>query len=357
MQEQLLTRPSRPVSWVAGVVLSILILMVIVRLAMPFFEAIAWAIVIAVMTWPVHHLLQHRCKMAAWVSALLMTAAVAVLVIGTLAPLVLEVGREVYDLSAKTRLSFPDLVQAATDVPFFSWIMDSEGPLAPIVKSGLDSSGGMLIELARRATQGLFGSFILINMTLFVLFFLYRDGEHLLKDARAVMLRYAGPGWISFLSLAGATIRGVVYGALVTALAQGLLAGAGFYVSGAPLPALLGFATVLASFVPFGAPMIYVPVAAYLALKEQSWYAGAGLFIWGVAIVSTIDNLIRPLFISHSTKMPLLLVVISIIGGILAFGLIGLFIGPVVFAVGLAAWQQLVRGTFPVSQSNSSKTP
>lgn len=103
--------------------------------------------------------------------------------------------------------------------------------------------------------------------------------------------------------------------------------------------------------------MIYVPVAAYLALKEQSWYAGAGLFIWGVAIVSTIDNLIRPLFISHSTKMPLLLVVISIIGGILAFGLIGLFIGPVVFAVGLAAWQQLVRGTFPVSQSNSSKTP
>ena len=118
----------------------------------------------------------------------------------------------------------------------------------------------------------------------------------------------------------------------------------GFFVVSNPYPVLLGVLTSALSFAPLGAPLVYVPVVLSL-LGEGRYFAGGGLLIWGVAVVSTCDNVLRSLFISQSTEMSVLLVFIGIVGGVLSFGLLGLVLGPVIMAVAQGIWIDWVNQT------------
>ena len=119
----------------------------------------------------------------------------------------------------------------------------------------------------------------------------------------------------------------------------GLLAGIAYAVAGLPVPALLGAATALLALIPFGAPVVWVP-AGLAPLFQGNWLAGGGILLWGMLVVSWVDNLIRPMVISASTRVPFLLVFFGVVGGAMAFGLIGLFIGPVVLSVLLTLWKE-----------------
>lgn len=136
-------------------------------------------------------------------------------------------------------------------------------------------------------------------------------------------------------------MRAVLYGLVLTALLQGVLAGLGYWVAGVRAPALLGVITVILALVPFGAPVVWVSVSAWLLATGEPW-AAAGLAAWGAIVVSQIDNLLRPLVISSATRIPYLLVLFGVLGGISAFGLIGLFLGPIVIAMLLAVWREWV---------------
>jgi predicted PurR-regulated permease PerM len=104
---------------------------------------------------------------------------------------------------------------------------------------------------------------------------------------------------------------------------------------------LLGVVTVVLALVPFGAPVVWGSVSIWLLATGATW-AGVGLAAWGAVVVSQIDNLLRPLLISSATRIPYLLVLFGVLGGISAFGLIGLFLGPIVIAVLLAVWREWV---------------
>ena len=130
---------------------------------------------------------------------------------------------------------------------------------------------------------------------------------------------------------------------LLTAAAQGVLAGIGYGVIGAPFPVLLALLTTLSSFIPFGPPFIYVPLALSMALSGTSWITVAVLLIWCVGVVSTLDNLLRPLFISRTTNLSFLLVLFGILGGLASFGMLGVFIGPVVMVLAVHLWDELIR--------------
>jgi predicted PurR-regulated permease PerM len=104
-------------------------------------------------------------------------------------------------------------------------------------------------------------------------------------------------------------------------------------------PVLLGAVTALIALIPFGAPIVWGSMSIWLLLTGNMW-SGAGLLFWGVFLVSWVDNIVRPLVISNATQMPFLLVVFGVLGGVLAFGLVGLFIGPVLLAVSLALWRE-----------------
>jgi predicted PurR-regulated permease PerM len=171
------------------------------------------------------------------------------------------------------------------------------------------------------------------------MFFLLRDGPRLMREARAILEGILGPSVRDYLEAIGSTTQAVVYALMLGALAQGIVAGIGYWIFGIQAPALMGAVTVLIALVPFGAPMVWGTLSAWLLLKGHVW-PGFGLALWGLLVVSWVDNIVRPLVISNATRMPFLLVVFGVLGGVLAFGLVGLFIGPVLLAVSLAIWRE-----------------
>jgi predicted PurR-regulated permease PerM len=170
---------------------------------------------------------------------------------------------------------------------------------------------------------------------------LYRDGEGLLVQTRLVLRRFLGRRGNAYLTAMAETSQAVLYGLILTALAQGIVAGIGYWIAGVPGSAMYGALTAIFALVPFGPPIIWVPISLWL-LWNGHVFAGIGLFIWGVVAISWIDNLVRPLVISGSTRIPFLLVVFSVLGGVASFGLLGLFLGPIAVALLLAVWREWV---------------
>jgi predicted PurR-regulated permease PerM len=178
-----------------------------------------------------------------------------------------------------------------------------------------------------------------LTLAILTLFFFYRDGQFILEQVRTALNKIIGYRVHSYLHAIGETTRAVVYGVGLTALAQSLLAGIGYWVAGVPNPMVLTFVTFLLALIPFGTPFAWGGVSIWLLSQGQDWEA-AGLAVWGLCVVSWIDNIIRPLVISGATKIPFLLIMFGVLGGLASFGMVGVFIGPVILAVLLAVWRE-----------------
>lgn len=166
----------------------------------------------------------------------------------------------------------------------------------------------------------------------FLAFFLLRDAP-VLSDRLAIAAdRLAGVRGQHLIKVAGDTVRGVIYGILGTAIAQALVAGLGFWIAGVPGAVLLSVLTFFFAVIPFGPPMIWIPAALWLFAQHKP---GLGIFmlIWGGLGISMVDNFLRPFLISQGSKMPFILIFCGVIGGALAFGLVGVFLGPTLLAV------------------------
>lgn len=195
-------------------------------------------------------------------------------------------------------------------------------------------------EYAGPATQWLIGlgtklgrGVLDLALSVVAAFFFFRDGAYGARRLKVLLERVAGARGHRLLDVAETTINGVVYGMLGTALAQGALAAFGLWLSGVPGALFLGLLTSLLSFVPMGPPMVWFPATLWLfSTGEIEW--GVFMGLWGFLVVSTVDNVIRPYFISLGSALPLLLVLLGVLGGIVAFGLLGVFIGPTLLAVG-----------------------
>ena len=134
------------------------------------------------------------------------------------------------------------------------------------------------------------------------------------------------------IKVAGDTVRGVIYGILGTAIVQALVAGLGFWIAGVPGAVLLAVLTFFFAVVPFGPPLIWLPASLWLFAQHKP---GLGVFmlLWGLLGISSVDNILRPYLISQGSKMPFALIFCGVIGGALAFGLVGVFLGPTLLAV------------------------
>jgi predicted PurR-regulated permease PerM len=127
----------------------------------------------------------------------------------------------------------------------------------------------------------------------------------------------------------------VVYGILGTALAQGILAGIGFMIAGVPGALLLGLLTFFLSIVPMGPPLLWIPAAGWLYYQGDTGMA-IFLVLWGALVVSSVDNFLKPYLISQGAAMPFILVLFGVLGGLAAFGFLGVFLGPTLLAVGFS---------------------
>jgi predicted PurR-regulated permease PerM len=205
-------------------------------------------------------------------------------------------------------------------------------------KPWLKSTGRWLLLHSLDFAHGL----LQLAMSVLIAFFLYRDGEGLVIRLREGLQRISGDTAQRLVDVVKTTVQSVVYGVIGTALAQGIVAGIGFIIAGVPEPMLLALLTFFLSFVPFGPPIVWISAALWLFGMGQ---IGWGIFMtaYGMFVISLVDNVIKPLIISRGSKLSFIVMFIGVIGGVTAFGFIGIFLGPTLLAVGFSLAQEILE--------------
>ncbi len=311
-----------------------------------FLLSLVWAFILAFVSWPLYKWLDKRLNNNKLASASIMSLFVSTIIfllIYWLAVLLQDELKSAYYsfIPALSRGEYR-LPKEVLNIPGIGHSLQEWLDRFQMDKSGLalQAIGWLKQWLGNFASfLGNLGHYALkLGVVLVTLFFCYRDGEEAIDQLHRGILQFLGKHQDIYLQAAGHTTRAVVYGLVLAALAQGLLAGIGYYVAGVQAPVLFGAITALLALVPMGATLVWVPIGIALIVSGQFW-AGAGLLLWGVTAVSTVDNVIRPLVISGASKVPFLIVMFGVLGGLSAFGAIGIFLGPVILAVMLAVWQ------------------
>lgn len=328
-----------------------------------FISPVLWAAILAYVTWPLYRRLRQQLNDHHNLSATLMVLGF-ILVIGV--PVIIGIfilqqeARMLYvHLQAQMlsgKFSIPDLV---TKLPLF-------GEQIKQLIADLNADPDQIMMEMRQWFQGhlAYGKQVVdevsrnlarLSFALMTLFFMYRDGDRVLVQVKTALHKVLDSRSEGYLQAIGQTTQAVVYGIGLTALAQAILAGLGYWVAGAPSPILLTLMTFVIALIPFGTPFAWGAVSIWLFSQGQTVPA-LGLAAWGIFVVSWIDNVIRPMVISGATKVPFILIMFGVLGGLTAFGMIGLFIGPVILAVLLAVWREWLSQEGMVEQPVAEAT-
>jgi predicted PurR-regulated permease PerM len=320
----------------------------------PFITGILFAAVICSSTWPLYLRLRRMVRGESTVAALLMAMALVVLVIVPLAVLAGSLAGSFGNAVdwAKARIeagpielpgwvvTLPLIGSAADE--YWHRLVGSREEVLALVRRLLEPARAFFIAAGAILGQGL----LQMTLTAFVAFFFYRDGEAIMARIRTGMSRLVGGFGGNIVDTVRNTSDGVVYGMLGTAIAQGLVAGIGFAIASVPAAVLLGAATFVLSLVPMGPPLVWGGAAIWLFSEGRTGWA-IFMVLYGALVVSSIDNFLKPILISRGASLPLVLVLLGVFGGVIAFGFVGIFLGPVFLAVGYAL---LLRWTATVAK-------
>ena len=307
----------------------------------PFLRPIAFAIILAVVFYPLHErILQwnnRRTGTSALLSTLLLILLLAVpsFIIAILAASeALSVAHYISRRSVEEG-GFPSMVMALADRPirFVSrWVDVSKYDLKAIVSANAQKVSVGLVGFGANVLSGIARFVTDALITFVVLFFLLRDGEQWTHRAGTILP--LSPEQVARLYRnISDTIIANVYGILSVGVVQGVLTGIAMWFVGMPSSLLLGLAAGFASIIPVvGSSLVWAPVAIYLLATGSIW-KGVFLLVWGTVVVSAIDNVIRPWVVGGRVELHPLVLVFFILGGVAAFGFLGLFLGPVVASV------------------------
>lgn len=312
-----------------------------------FIVPVLWAAIIAYITWPLYHSVQKLCGPRPTLSATLMISMV-VLVVGiplTFAIFMLQhEGRNLfYELQRQVFSGHLDVPQFIRDLPIIgNEVTRTLKEINTDPNSIVQNVSGWFqshLNYGRLVLSEISKNIFKLCFAVMSLFFFYRDGQTILNQVSKALEMVIGPRIHHYLDTISETTRAVVYGVGLTAIAQALLAGLSYFVAGVPNPMVLTIVTFIFALIPFGPPVAYSAVSLWLFSQGQTIEA-IGVMAWGVCVVSTADNVIRPLVISGATQIPFLLIMFGVLGGLASFGMVGLFVGPVILAVLLAIWRE-----------------
>jgi predicted PurR-regulated permease PerM len=320
----------------------------------PFLPAILFGAAVVISSWPLYLRVLARMGGRSNLAALTLTLSLTLLVIIPIAAVAYNMADDVAHIyeQIKTALEHGDLVPPdwLRDIPLVGAALDA-------YLRGLVASREQMLDLARRMLEParhylLAGGMLLgagvaqMSLAAFVSFFFYRDGERLLGALEVALARIIGAGAQKVAAIVSQTVRGVMYGLLGTALAQALVAALGFTIAGLPAVPLLSVLTFALSLVPIGPPVIWAGAALWLfAQGSVGW--GVFMLIWGTFLISGVDNVVRPMLISRGSSLPFLLTLLGVLGGVFAFGFVGMFIGPTLLAVGYSLLRDWTGGGAP----------
>lgn len=328
---------------VAGIALLVIGCFLVIR---PFLAALLFAAVLCVSTWPAFRWLKDRLGGRRSLAALLFAT-------GMLLAIALPVALAAYSLVTHSADAI-DMIRGFLDrgpvelptwltgVPFVGGLIDeywhrligSREEVVALGKRLAEPAKSVLFAAGAAAGQGL----LQILLAIFVAFFFYRDGEDVAQMVRTGMTRLAGgEQGASVVTTAQNAVKGVVYGLIGTALAQAAVAFLGFVIAGVPAALLLSALVFVLSLVPMGPVFIWGGAAAWLYAQDQPGWA-IFMVAYGTLVISSVDNFVKPILMSRAGGLSMLLVVLGVFGGAVAFGFIGIFVGPALLAV---AWSLL----------------
>jgi predicted PurR-regulated permease PerM len=310
----------------------------------PFLVPIAWAIVISILFYPVYLFLSRYVKIKSVASGLTVLL-VLIVIIGPLAYTTMLLVGELQRIGEHTNEG-PDFIRSILwkirsspqASKLISIIGEQNMPTPDELTSSLRNAGRNLAEyLSVRITNLLSAAVNFLFMT-FTIFFLFRDGPGFLRKVRDYM-PFSEDQKTRLESQINDMIASTVYGGVAVAGIQGLLGGLAFFVLGLSAPVLWGIAMAIMSFIPLiGTLAIWGPAAIYL-ITQGNYLEGIGLILYGTFIVGLADNFLRPWVIGSRTKMPTIVIFFSVLGGIEAFGIIGLIMGPLIMAVFISVFE------------------
>lgn len=312
-----------------------------VAVLFPFLTALIWALILVSVTWPAFVQLDRLMRHRRTLSALAMTLLVALVVIAPFAIVAFGLADNAAQLinaiNTQIELGPPEAPTWLLNIPivgdhltaYWNNLAHDSQRLAEDIKLVLPAAQTTLLAAGKAFGSGL----IQLSLSVFIAFFLFHDGETVDRRLIAVVSKIDGHRGRHLLGIARSTVTGVVYGILGTALAQGVLAGIGFAIAGVPGALLLGLATFFLSVIPVGPPLIWIGAAVWLFQQGETGWA-IFIVLWGLLVVSMVDNILKPFIISRGSSLPFVLVFLGVLGGVVAFGLIGAFLGPTLLAVG-----------------------
>jgi predicted PurR-regulated permease PerM len=309
----------------------------------PFWEPLAWAVCLAFLLAPVQKRLARRFRNRHNAAAALLTGLTPLVLLGPVAALGVLFAEQVTGLLNRLQgqsLQIDSTLLARMEtLPLIGslagWVRATFSATTEQIEgwltSGAQAALRALASTGGNVLRGAVGTLVGFFLMLFLLFFLLRDGRSMLD--RAIKLIPIDPARrTALLKLVGDSTRAVVYGSVLTAFAQGAMVGIGFAICRLPSPVVFGVLAALLSLLPVGgSALVWIPGSLFL-FAQGYWGYGTFLLVFGL-VVSTVDNFLRPLLVQRNAPVSTLAVFIGVIGGVSAFGAIGLIIGPVILTL------------------------
>lgn len=312
----------------------------------PFLRAFVWATILVMVFHPLYSWLLHGTQKRAWLAALISTLVVLTFLALPGFFIVVNLGRELPNAYAflstaqwdeKSQWITEKLKSFSTGSWLQSWGIDSgqyEAVIQKQLSNALENFSHLVLQKMSEAFQNIAGFAVEVALVCVALFFFFRDGSRLALRATELLPmeeRHRQKVAHTF----SITVTAVVRAVFVTAVVQGFMAGLGFWVAGVPVPILLGLAAFILSFIPFlGAASVWIPVSIWLFAQDRS-VAAVGLILWGL-VITAMDSIIKPWIIGNEAKLPLFWLFFTTIGGLKVYGLLGVFLGPIILSLGMA---------------------
>src|SRR3954471_5529731 len=316
---------------------------------------VLWALILVIALWPSYLKVRRWGLSAGWQrlgAPLLLTLLIGVLVAAPVVVAAVEMVRESESLLGWINDARAHGMPEPTSLNQLPWIGEAASAwwkanlatpeAASMFFAGLTPAN--LLGLTRNLGPELLHRALLFAITLLTLFFLFRDGEALGNKVLSLAEEAFGSRFRPIVAHVIDAVHGTVDGLVLVGFAEGLVIGAGYFVTGVPHPIAFSIATSILAAIPFGAPLIFC-VAALLLFGMGKALAAIGLAIFGFLVVFVTDHVIRPAVIGGAARIPFLLVLLGILGGLSSLGMVGLFVGPALMAVFVAVWRDLAEDT------------
>jgi predicted PurR-regulated permease PerM len=331
------------VRWIALIVLTGATLYLNWLMVVPFIGVIAWASVLVIVFYPFHKRILQKTDSPGWSSILSCLLVIFLILLPTtlITLAVIKEASHLTDYLQQNQISARSVLDpnSPTTGRYVQWIeryvsleqLRSQDNMADYLRS----LSGNIASRTLGFVGGLVGAIVQIFFIIFTMYYMFRDGDRI-RDALGELLPLERSQSQQIFNRTKEVIGASVYGVLIIALIQGVLGGIAFWFLGVPSVLLWTVVMTLLSIIPVaGAFVVWIPAAIYLALTG-SWVKALILTLWGAIVIGSADNFLRPKLVGEKTRLHELLIFFSVLGGLQVFGVLGLIIGPVLVAVGLA---------------------